>query len=126
MHYCNKFTLKTKSKIDFNNTLKDIGINHKPSNCQNVYKVTYDELIKISDKFHWVHELDEYRNNNDDDEDDENNNDETGARQHLDKSVDVNLLFNQKIEILEDENDNMKRYIKQLEKIVNELDKKIN
>ena len=38
----------------------------------------------------------------------------------------VNLLFNQKIEILEDENDDMKRYIKQLEKIVNDLDKKIN
>ena len=28
------------------------------------------------------------------------------------------------IEILEDENDDMKRYIKQLEKIVNDLDKK--
>jgi hypothetical protein len=60
--YCNKLQIKFKNKIDFNNLLSDVNIKWKKSNGQNVYNITYEELNKISNKFHWVHELDEYRN----------------------------------------------------------------
>jgi hypothetical protein len=117
--YCNKFQIKFKNKIDFNNVLADVNIKWKKSNGQNVYNITYEELNKISNKFHWVHELDEYRNcENDEEEDYDYDVDK------MDKSVNVNLLFTQKIEILEDENDDMRRYIKQLEKYVYELEEK--
>jgi hypothetical protein len=118
--YCNKFQIKFKNKIDFNNVLADVNIKWKKSNGQNVYNITYEELNKISNKFHWVHELDEYRNCEADDEEDYDYDvDKT------DKSVNINLLFTEKIEILEDENDDMRRYIKQLEKYVYELEDKI-
>lgn len=67
--YCDKNTLKAKKKIEFNKTLEDIGIKYKSSNCQNVYKVSYEELKVIADKFHWIHELDEYKKDNTDEED---------------------------------------------------------
>jgi hypothetical protein len=117
--YCNKLQIKFKNKIDFNNLLSDVNIKWKKSNGQNVYNITYEELNKISNKFHWVHELDEYRNCENDEEDYDYDVDKT------DKSVNVNLLFTEKIEILEDENDDMRRYIKQLEKYVYELEDKI-
>lgn len=69
VNYCDKNALKPKNKIDFNTTLSNIGIKWKPSNCQNVYKVSYEELKAIADKFHWIHELDEYKKDNTDEED---------------------------------------------------------
>jgi hypothetical protein len=108
--YCNnaKRMYKIKNKIEFNNTLSDVGIKWKQSNCQNVYKMSYDDLKKISDKLHWVHELDEYKTT---DESYDNGIDKS------DKSVDVNnIIFNEKIELLEEENKDMREYIKRLEK----------
>jgi hypothetical protein len=70
--YCNKYQHKLKNKIDFNNALSDINIKWKKSNGQNVYQISYEELSKIADKFHWVHELDEFRDNNAADESETN------------------------------------------------------
>ncbi len=116
--YCSLKQLKVKSKIDFNNTLSDVGIKWKKSNGQNVYKVTLDELINLSNKFHWVHELDEYNEENDDCDEYENGIDKS------DKSINVKLLLEEKIELLEDVNDDMMRYIKRLENMVHMLDTK--
>ena len=77
--YCEKFKIpKIKNKIDFNNSMSDVNIKCKKSHGQNVYNVSYTELKAISDKFHWVHELDEItnkRNAPDDTDDDENQDD---------------------------------------------------
>lgn len=54
-------TNKPKGKIDFNNMLKNIGIEYSKSHGQNIYKVTMEELKQISNKFNWVHELDEMK-----------------------------------------------------------------
>ena len=53
--------MKSKGKIEFNATLKQINIVYKTSNKTNYYKVSYEELVAISEKFNWVHELDEYK-----------------------------------------------------------------
>jgi hypothetical protein len=107
--YCSnpKRVLKIKNKIEFNNTLSDVGIKWKKSNAQNVYKITFEELQKIANKLHWVHELDDYRIK---DESYDYGIDKS------DKSVDVNIIFNEKIELLEEENKDMREYIKRLEK----------
>ena len=71
--YCEKFKIpKIKNQIDFNNSLSDIINKWKKSNGQNLYKVSYEDLKLISDKFHWVHELDEITNKTNAPEDDEN------------------------------------------------------
>lgn len=115
--YCTKMQLKTKGKIEFNNALGDIGIKYKPSNSQNVYKVTYDELKQISDKFHWVHKLDEYKSKENDDEDYDSGIDKS------EKAVDVKLLrkldmLEEKVEMIEDVLADAVSYIKRLEAYV--------
>ncbi len=62
--YCSKLNIKPKNKIDFNKSLKDLGIEYKKSNGNNYYVLSLDELNNISQKFKWVHELDEYYNDN--------------------------------------------------------------
>jgi hypothetical protein len=58
--YCSDHNItKIKSKIDFNTSLKNIGFNYYKSNGVNFYKISKNELKTISDKFHWVHDLDE-------------------------------------------------------------------
>lgn len=57
--YCGPNHAKPKNKIDFNISLKNVGINHYKSNGHNVYKQTVDELLEIANKHHWIHELDE-------------------------------------------------------------------
>ena len=58
--YCtNNNITKIKSKIDFNSSLKNIGIIYYKSNGVNYYKISKSDLKNISDKFHWVHDLDE-------------------------------------------------------------------
>ncbi len=39
--------------------MKNIGIQYYSSSGEKVYKVAFETLSAISDKFHWVHELDE-------------------------------------------------------------------
>ena len=51
--------MKSKGNIEFNATLKQINIVYKTSNKTNYYKVSYEQLVAISEKFNWVHELDE-------------------------------------------------------------------
>ena len=52
---------KPKTKIDFNNSLKNININYYKSNGTNYYKILLNDLIELSNKFNWVHDLDEYK-----------------------------------------------------------------
>ena len=52
--------LKPHSKIDFNNSLRNININYFKSNKGNYYKVTLEFLQQIADRFHWIHDLDEF------------------------------------------------------------------
>jgi hypothetical protein len=60
IEYCNRNDIsKIKTKIDFNNSLKNIGINSYKSNGSNYYKVSISELKAISNKFHWIHDLDD-------------------------------------------------------------------
>jgi hypothetical protein len=56
--YCTENEYKKKGKIEFNKLLSDVGINKYKSHECYAYKVNYSILKKISDKFHWVHELD--------------------------------------------------------------------
>jgi hypothetical protein len=46
---------KPKFKIEFNNTLKHIGIS---CNTKFIFNMSYEELKSIADKNHWIHELD--------------------------------------------------------------------
>ena len=50
--------LRIKSKIDFNTSFKNIGIIYFKSNGANYYKITLSELLSISNKYHWIHDLD--------------------------------------------------------------------
>jgi hypothetical protein len=60
--YCSSNGItKPKTKIDFNNTLKNINIDYYKSNGTNYYKVSLEQLTDISNKFNWVHDLDEYK-----------------------------------------------------------------
>ena len=60
--YCSsKGITKPKTKIDFNIALKNINIDYYKSNGTNYYKISLDELTEISNKFNWVHDLDEYQ-----------------------------------------------------------------
>ena len=52
---------KPKTKIDFNSALKNIGINYSKSDKTNYYKIPLEQLTEISNKFNWVHDLDEYK-----------------------------------------------------------------
>ena len=54
---------KAYGKIDFNKKLKEISINYYKTNggTMNRYKVSHDDLLKISTKFKWVHDLDEFK-----------------------------------------------------------------
>ena len=56
--YCNN-KFKPKNKIEFKNTLKNVNIDCYKSNSSHIYNYTYQQLKEISDKFHWIHELDE-------------------------------------------------------------------
>lgn len=67
VEYCSKNQLKPKHKVDFNKTLEDVGITRKKDNAIKFYRITYEELNKISEKFHWVHDLDEVEEVEEDD-----------------------------------------------------------
>lgn len=51
---------KPCSYYDFNNKLKEVSINYYKSNSSNYYKISIDELQKTAEKYHWIHEEDEY------------------------------------------------------------------
>lgn len=71
--YCNENQLKSKNKIDFNKMLEDVNILRHKSNSHHFYRESYESLKALSDKFHWVHSLDEVSiDDNDDDCDEEN------------------------------------------------------
>ena len=58
--FCLSKTIKAHHKIDFNKSLKTIGIVYYVCNSTNKYKVSYEDLLKIGNKFHWIHSLDEF------------------------------------------------------------------
>jgi phage/plasmid-associated DNA primase len=51
---------KPKGKIEFNKSLENVGIRHKNSNGAFRYHTSLKELLEISQRFHWIHELDEF------------------------------------------------------------------
>ncbi len=59
--YCMEKSVKTLGKYQFNSRLKELGIVHYKSNDKNKYKMTNDELMKIAEKRHWIHDLDEFK-----------------------------------------------------------------
>lgn len=76
--YCSTMNAKPKTKIDFNKHLKDLGIEYKKSNGNNLYDIPLEFLCKLADKFKWIHELDEYEDEQSLDvfEDDDKDNEE--------------------------------------------------
>jgi hypothetical protein len=62
-NYCIHNKCKDLGKIGFNNKMKEIGIKFFRSDggTINRYKVEHSELLKIANKFKWIHELDIFR-----------------------------------------------------------------
>ncbi len=58
--YCSINEMKPKGKIDFCNTLKNLGIQYFKSNDANYYKESLQTLELLADKYNWIHELDEH------------------------------------------------------------------
>jgi hypothetical protein len=50
---------KIKHKIDFCRLLEEVGLVRRKDDTIYFYDISYEQLKNISDKFHWVHELDE-------------------------------------------------------------------
>jgi len=61
--YCGTKGFKVHHKIDFNKKMKEINILHYVSSSKNKYKVPYETLLAVAEKFHWIHTLDEFENN---------------------------------------------------------------
>jgi hypothetical protein len=53
---------KAYGKIDFNKKLREIGIDYYKTNggMLNRFKVSFDDLMIIANKFKWIHDLDEF------------------------------------------------------------------
>jgi hypothetical protein len=58
--YCTNQQQKPKGKIEFNLSLKNIGIVCHKSNGDNYFTVKLEQLKELAKKFNWVHELDVY------------------------------------------------------------------
>jgi hypothetical protein len=56
--YCLQNGYKPKDKIEFNKTLKNVGIICYKSNTCHKFDLTLDELNNISNKYHWIHDFD--------------------------------------------------------------------
>lgn len=56
--YCVNMQIKSKHKQDFNKMLEEVGIMRDKKSVY--YEISQEDLKKIADKKHWVHELDEY------------------------------------------------------------------
>lgn len=56
--YCISQHIKSKGKIEFKKTLEDVGIKCYKSDTCHKYNYTLEDLNKIAQKFHWIHELD--------------------------------------------------------------------
>lgn len=71
--YCAALTTKKPhGKIEFNNKLESINIKYYKSHGVNKFKVSYEDIKAISEKFNWIHSLDEFEPDFiDDDNDDE-------------------------------------------------------
>ena len=63
--YCIDRHIKAKNKIEFNKCLESVNIKRKHSNDKNYYSVSIVILKEIANKFHWIHELDEYEGDDD-------------------------------------------------------------
>ena len=108
--YCQTTEIKyIKGLIEFNKSLSNIGINYYPSSGKNYYKMEYNKLKEISDKFNWVHDLDEI------DEDIVNKNKPVTIQQEDD--------FNSKIAELKEKINQQEILIKKLKKSESTLKK---
>ena len=59
--FCEGKNFKPLTYIQFNSKLAEINILHKKSHGVCKYKVSYEELKALADKYHWIHELDEFK-----------------------------------------------------------------
>lgn len=58
---CNIDTTKKPYNLqDFNKKLSEVNIIYYKSNNTNKYKVSYETLLSIANKRHWIHDLDEF------------------------------------------------------------------
>lgn len=55
-------------KKDFNNKMRELGIEYYKSNSSNKYKISLEQLNEIAEKKHWIHELDEFKDDGDDED----------------------------------------------------------
>jgi phage/plasmid-associated DNA primase len=57
IHGTNK---KIYLKQDFNKKMEEINIKYYKSQGHNIYKASYEQLLDIANKRHWIHKLDEF------------------------------------------------------------------
>jgi hypothetical protein len=57
--YCTSKGKVPLKKTQMNAKFAEININHKPSNCQTVYKMSLEDLTTIANKNKWLHYLDD-------------------------------------------------------------------
>jgi hypothetical protein len=57
--YCSTRGLKSIGKYVLTSKLRELNIHYKNEGKQNNYSVSYQFLQELSDKVHWIHELDE-------------------------------------------------------------------
>ena len=117
--YCSKQLFKAKNKIDFKNTLTNVNIQCKKSNGQHIYKVNYDTLKKVSDKFNWVHELDEVIIN----DNQENKEERDNIIDEFEKQED-NKYKKMYQELLQKQNDEAMKYKKMVDDLIQKYEKK--
>ena len=60
--YCAQNNIRpVKHTIDFNKVMRELNFIHKQNkDRRNAYNVTLEELDKVAESLHWIHELDEY------------------------------------------------------------------
>lgn len=116
IEYCLTASIKSKGKIEFNNTLKSIGIICYKSNKCHKFNLTYEELKDISDKNHWVHNLDL--------DEEEDNNKNSPLDHDLEPEIDYKTLY---LELLAKQNKPIiKKVLTEEEELEQELNEILN
>jgi predicted RNase H-like nuclease (RuvC/YqgF family) len=131
---------KIKHKINFCRLLEEVGLIRRKDDTIYFYDISYEQLKSISDKFHWVHELDEAEKEQCFFDEQESDNESIQPVKYIvekDKAEYVraeeyksleNKLNNklehqnENIETLKDEFTNAMQYIKQLEEHIKQME----
>jgi len=113
--YCAEQPYKPLQYTKFTTKLKEVNIDFRKSGGVYKYNMKYHDLKAISDKYHWVHELDEFV---DDDEPQE-------PEQVEDEKDKIIKNQESEIELLKAEIEKLKRQLDPLEKGINKDDQKV-